>query len=174
MSRPHKDDYYLNIAKAVSARSTCLRRRFGAVIIKNDVIISTGYNGPARGVVNCFEVGCLKDELDVPSYSGYDYCIAVHAEENAIINAARNGAEVNGGILYLYGEDAKTGEITEANPCRRCRRAIINAGIKKVVIRKSENEIKLFDVGEWIKEDSKFYMDEMKKAKKIKNTNNKK
>ncbi|MHA1409915.1 MAG: deoxycytidylate deaminase [Candidatus Odinarchaeia archaeon] len=168
MSRPTKDEYYLDIAKAVSRRSTCLRRRFGAVIVKNDVIVSTGYNGAARGVVNCLDVGCLKDELDIPSYTGYDYCIAVHAEENAIINAARHGTEVNDAVLYLYGEDAKNGGITEAKPCKRCRRAIINSGIKRVVIRKSESEILTFNVYDWVKEDTNYYLKEIEKAKQSK------
>lgn len=166
MSRPNKDEYYLGIAKAVSTRSTCLRRKFGAVIVKEDVIVSTGYNGAARGVVNCLEVGCLKDELNIPPYTGYDYCIAVHAEENAIINAARHGAEVRGSVLYLYGESLPEGKITEANPCNRCRRAIINSGIERVVIRKSDNEIREFNVAEWVKEDTEFYLEEMRKAKK--------
>ncbi len=164
MSRPNKDEYYLNIAKAVSARSTCIRRRFGAVIVKDDVIVSTGYNGPARGVVNCQEVGCLKNQLNIPAYTGYDYCIAVHAEENAIINAARHGAEVKGGTLYLYGETVEDGKITEADPCKRCRRAIINAGIIRVVTRRSETEIKEFNVSDWVKEDTEYYLNELKKA----------
>jgi dCMP deaminase len=164
LNRPSKDEYYLNIAKAVAARSTCLRRKFGAVIVKDDVIVSTGYNGPARGVVNCQEVGCLKNQLNIPPYTGYDYCIAVHAEENAIINAARHGAEVKGGTLYLYGENVEDGKITEANPCKRCRRAIINAGIIRVVIRKSESEIEEFNVSDWVKEDTEYYLSEFKKA----------
>jgi len=168
LSRPSKDEYYLNIAKAVSARSTCLRRKFGAVIVKDDVIVSTGYNGPARGVVNCQEVGCLKNELNIPSYTGYDYCIAVHAEENAIINAARHGAEVKDSTLYLYGETVPDGKITEANPCKRCRRAIINSGIIRVVIRKSASEIKDFNVSEWVDEDTEFYLEEFKKARRVK------
>jgi len=90
MGRISKVEYYLEIAKVVSLRSPCLRRKFGAIIVVNDAIVSTGYNGPARGVNNC-ELGCLKDKVDAPHYGGYEWCPAVHAEENAIVNAARNG-----------------------------------------------------------------------------------
>lgn len=164
--RLNKDEYYLEIAKAVSKRSTCLRRKFGAVIVKEDVIVSTGYNGSARGVVNCDEVGCLKDKVNAPEYSGYEFCIGVHAEENAIINAARHGASVLGGTLYLYGEYTKTGELTEARPCERCRRAIINSGIKEVVIRKADGSIKKINVKKWIIEDSENYLKKLKETTK--------
>jgi dCMP deaminase len=97
--RPPKDEYYLEIAKAVAQRSPCIRRKYGAVIVKNDAIVSTGYNGPARGVINCFEVGCIKDLQNLPHGMAYEDCPGVHAEENAVVNAARNGSNVLGGIL---------------------------------------------------------------------------
>ena len=167
--RPSKEEYYLEIAKAVSKRSTCLRRRFGAIIVKNDAIVSTGYNGPARGVINCYEVGCLKDELNAPEYSNYDICPAVHAEENAIINAARNGANVNGGIMYLYGEYVKTGQPSESVPCDRCKRAIINAGIVKVITINSRGEIVQYDVQSWVNYDTQRYVTMMNEARLKKN-----
>ena len=168
MSRPSKDEYYMNIAKAVSLRSPCIRRRYGAIIVKDDVIVSTGYNGPARGVINCFEIGCLKDEVGAPHGSGYDYCIGVHAEENAIINAARSGASVNGGTLYIYGEDYKTGKIVEAKPCERCRRAIINAGIKYVVIMKEDGSIERIDVSKWVDEETENYKRRLEEVRRRK------
>lgn len=156
--RPSKERYYLNIAKAVALRSPCLRRRFGAIIVVSDAIVSTGYNGPARGVINCAEVGCLKDLLKAPEYAAYDYCPAVHGEENAIINAARNGTSVKGGVLYIYGEYVKTGEPSESVPCDRCKRAIINAGIKEVITNNKEGKIVRYKVEDWIKYDTERYV----------------
>ena len=164
--RMSKDDYYLGIAAAVAARSTCMRRKFGAIIVKDDAIISTGYNGPARGVVNCAEVGCLKDETGAPEYKGYDFCTAVHAEENAIINAARHGTSVMGSTLYIFGTYAKTGELTEANPCDRCKRALINAGIALVVIKTAGGGMRKIDTGEWVYEDSENYRRSLANARK--------
>ena len=160
MERPTKVEYYLNIAKAVGARSPCLRRKFGAIIVVNDAIVSTGFNGPARGVNNC-ELGCLKDKMKAPHYSGYEWCPAVHAEENAIVNAARNGARVMGGTLYIVGVKPD-GTLTESIPCRRCRRIIINAGIEKVVTVNEKGEIIVYDPKEWVKEDTKWYEEHMK------------
>jgi len=167
-NRPSKDEYYLGIAKAVAMRSTCLRRKFGAIVVKDDAIVATGYNGGARGVVNCLEVGCLKDETQIPESTGYDFCIAVHAEENCIINAARHGVSVLGGTLYICGFYTKTGELTEADPCYRCRRALINSGIKTVVIKKKDGGIKKIETSEWVKEDSENYMKSLEKARKTK------
>ncbi len=166
MGRISKDEYYLQIAKSVAQRSPCIRRQFGAIIVKNDVIVSTGYNGPARGVINCTEVGCLKDEMNLPHYSGYERCPAVHAEENCIINAARHGANVLNGTMYVCGQKFKDKSITESKPCDRCKRAIINAGIKKVVTMNEKNEIIKYDVEDWIKEDSKAYTESLKRLRK--------
>ncbi len=153
--RPPKDDYYLDIAKSVCRRAACSRRLFGALVVRDDVIISTGYNGAARKVKDCLEWGeCLKDKVGAPSGQGYDYCLAVHAEENVIINAARNGTSVLGGFMYLYGEDYKEGSTVEAKPCERCRRAIINAGIREVITRKPDGSIGRYDPKNWVKEDT--------------------
>ena len=128
-NRPSKNEYYLDIARTVAKRSTCLKWRVGAIIVKDDVVVSTGYNGPARGVINCMMIGCLKEEMGTPDYKGYEYCTAVHAEENAIINAARHGTSVLGGTLFLYGEEAANGKPFEIRPCDRCKRAIINLSL---------------------------------------------
>ncbi|PCN50940.1 cytidine deaminase [Candidatus Geothermarchaeota archaeon ex4572_27] len=164
--RPEKHLYYLGIAKAVCKRSPCIRARYGAIVVKNDAIVSTGYNGPVRGGINCYEVGCIKDELGLPHGSSYEHCPAVHAEENAIINAARTGSSVLGGTLYLYGEDAKTGEVITSLPCDRCKRAIINAGISKVVIMRSDGSVEEIDVKQWVEKDTKEYLDKLELARK--------
>lgn len=155
-TRLSRDEYYLQIARATSRRSTCLRRRFGAIIVKNDVIVSSGYNGSARGVVNCDRVGCLKDKLNIPHYEGYDYCIGVHAEENAVINAARSGNCTLNGVMYIFGEDVKTDEEIEPRPCSRCRRVLINAGIAEIVIKKQK--IVHIKTKDWVKEDTESYI----------------
>ena len=165
--RVSKEEYYLGIAKAVAIRSPCLRRKYGAIIVVNDAIVSTGYNGPARGSTNCEEIGCIKNILNLPHYSGYDYCPAVHAEENAIINAARNGSSVIGGILYLYGIDSETGKPVAGMPCHRCKRVLINAGIKKVVTTDDSGNIVSYEVENWIIEDRENYHKIVKGAKKI-------
>lgn len=161
-TRISKEEYYLGIAKAVAQRSPCLRRQIGAIIVKEDAIVSTGYNGPARGVVNCLNVGCLKNKKNMPSYSGYDFCIGVHAEENAVLNAARNGSGVLGGTLFLAGIDTATGSICELRPCDRCKRVIINAGIKKVYAKKPDGSIDEMNVEKWVKEESERYTEQMK------------
>ena len=128
--RIDKNTYYLNIAKAVSMRSTCLRRRYGAVIVKNDEIIATGYNGAPRGEQNCSDADiCWREEHNIPHGEQYEKCVAVHAEQNAIISAPRD--KMIGATLYLYGEDSN-GPI-EAEPCEICRRLIANSGIADVV-----------------------------------------
>ena len=164
--RPEKDIYYLNIARAVAQRSPCIRRKFGAIIVKNDSIVSTGYNGPARGSVNCDEVGCLKDILNLPHYSGYDFCPAVHAEENALLNAARHGSSVLGAILYLYGESPDGEVVEEGKPCDRCKRALINAGIDEVVTIRPDGKIVRYKVSDWAREDAENYLREFGKIKK--------
>jgi dCMP deaminase len=165
--RPPKDEYYLEIAKAVAQRSPCIRRRYGAVIVKNDAIVSTGYNGPARGVINCFEVGCIKDLQNLPHGMAYEDCPGIHAEENAVVNAARNGSNILDGTLYIAGVD-KEGKLVEAIPCLRCRRILINAGIEKVVIRKEDGGIKYINTQDWISEDTKTYLEKLEKIKKEK------
>jgi len=134
--RISKHDYYLNIAKAVSQRSTCLRRKYGAVIVKDDEIIATGYNGSARGEVNCCDVGyCYREENNIPPGEQYEKCQAVHAEQNAIISASRK--DLIGSTLFLAGFD-KNSEITNPQPCLICSRLIKNAGIRKIVTNGGE------------------------------------
>jgi dCMP deaminase len=131
--RPSKDAYYLGIAKAVAQRATCLRRIYGAVIVNNDEIVSTGYNGAPRGERNCCDTGkCYRRLHQVPHGQMVEKCISVHAEENAIISASRR--EMQGATLYLWGMDVETGkELPTPEPCLQCWRRIHNAGILRVV-----------------------------------------
>ncbi len=153
MKRPDKTEYYLGIAQQVAARGTCLRRRFGAVIVKDDQIISTGYVGAPRGSPNCIDIGkCLRQELNVAPGERYELCRSVHAEANAIINAARSGVSTIGGTLFLISEDVEKGNIHDSKPCRMCRRMIINAGITKVIV-KLISGYEEHGVKDWIKED---------------------
>ena len=148
--RPDKDHYYLNIAREVARRSTCLRRWFGAVIVQNDQIISTGYAGAARGAKNCTDLGvCPRQEAGIPHGERYELCRSVHAEMNAIIHAARR--EMIDSTLYLVGMDAKNGSVVEgAKPCKICTRLIINAGIKTVKVLNPDENITTFEVAEFI------------------------
>lgn len=130
--RMDKDMYYLGIADAVNRRSTCLRRHYGAVIVNNDEIISTGYNGSPRGEVNCCDCGvCERERLNIPKGERYELCVAVHAEQNAIISQSRD--RMVGGTMYIVGREVSTGEYANPAPCMMCRRYIKNAGIKRVV-----------------------------------------
>ena len=153
VNRVDKENYYLDIAQSVLERSTCLRRKYGAIIVRNDEILSTGYNGAPRGRKNCVDLGrCTREELQVPSGQRYELCRSVHAEANAIISAARR--DILGGTLYLAGRDAKTGELLhDATCCSMCRRLVINAGIAKVVIRNTETGYSVVDVEDWVRED---------------------
>ena len=144
MARVDKVNYYLDIAQTVAERSTCLRSRFGAIIVKNDEIVSTGYTGAPRGRKNCTNLRFCAEE----SGEGLA-CRSVHAEENAIISAARG--EMIGAVLYLVGQDARTGEIDEtAMPCAHCKRLIINAGIARIVVRRAEGRFAAVDVRDWV------------------------
>nr|WP_326127584.1 deaminase [uncultured Oscillibacter sp.] len=153
MKRISKENYYLDIAETVLERATCLRRVYGAIIVKNDEIIATGYNGAPRGRANCVDLGyCSREAMRVPRGERYELCRSVHAEANAIISAARR--DTVGGTLYLVGRDARTGGLlSDATSCSMCRRLVINAGLKKVVIRRTETEFEVVDVEEWIAED---------------------
>lgn len=132
--RPDKDTYYRNIALAVSKRSTCLKRHYGCVIVNNDEIISTGYNGNVRGMLNCCDKGYCS-RIDVPHNTGdYSDCHSVHAEQNAMLSASRK--DMIGATLYLYCEEYKNGkwiEVPYPDPCPICQRMISNAGIKSIV-----------------------------------------
>jgi dCMP deaminase len=169
MDRPDKTMYFLKIALAVANRSTCMRRRFGAVIVNDNTIVGTGYNGTAKGVVNCYEVGCIKNEMDLPQDRAYDYCPGVHAEENAIINS--NRADRIGAKLYIAGLDAD-GKYTKAIPCQRCRRKIINSEIDEVIILDNDGEPVTYQVKDWIQEDTEWYKKELAKARKRTNSVN--
>ncbi len=154
MPRRDKINYYLDIAETVSKRGTCLRRNFGAIIVKNDEIISTGYVGAPRGRKNCSDLGyCRRVELNIPRGERYEICRSVHAEANAIISAARR--DTIGATLYLVGYEVETGEYVEnANSCSMCKRMIINAGIKNVIIRNTKEEYTVVDVdAEWVSVD---------------------
>ena len=150
MGRISKENYYLDIAETVIGRATCLRRCYGAIIVKNDEIISTGYNGAPRGRKNCVDLGrCARDAMNVPRGERYELCRSVHAEANAIISAARR--DMVGGTLYLVGRDAQTGELLgDATSCSMCRRLVINAGLERVVIRRTETEFEVIPVADWI------------------------
>lgn len=135
-SRITKDEYYLKVAEAILLRGTCLRRNFGAVIVKDDKIVGTGYTGSARGERNCCDTGiCIREQQNVPQGQRYELCMSVHAEQNAIINAE---ADVSGATLYLVGKDMNSGEFVDAIPCLMCWRTITNAGIARVVNRNGE------------------------------------
>ena len=153
MMRISKENYYLDIAETVLERATCLRRVYGAIIVKNDEIISTGYNGAPRGRINCVDMGyCSREALQVPRGERYELCRSIHAEANAIISAARR--DMVGGTLYLVGRDVRTGELLEdATSCSMCRRMVINAGLKRVVIRLTKTEFDVVPVSSWIAED---------------------
>lgn len=145
-ARRDRINYYLDIADAVTERSTCLRRKWGAVIVNNDEIISTGYNGAPRGRKNCDDLGyCLREKLNIPRGERYELCRSVHAEQNAIISAARK--DMIGATLYMVGKDSKTGEYVEnSNSCAMCKRVVINAGIKDIYIRDSKEKYRHVDV----------------------------
>ena len=153
MRRIDKENYYLDIAETVLERSTCLRRCYGAIIVKNDEIVSTGYNGAPRGRKNCIDLGyCTREAMNIPSGERYELCRSVHAEMNAIISAARR--DTLGSTLYLAGREAATGELLRhATSCSMCRRHIINAGIERVIIRTGEVDYQTGNVQEWIDED---------------------
>lgn len=155
VKRPSKDKYYLDIAKAVAKRGTCLRRIVGAIIVKNDRIISTGYVGAPRGEPNCIDTGmCKRKEFGVPAGMFYEICVSVHAEENAIINAASTGADIYGATLYLYSAPRELKAYPPGQqptalylPCYRCKKLIINSGLEKVVTL-IDKKIEEFNIGE--------------------------
>ena len=153
MSRRDKHNYYLDIAQTVAERGTCLRRNYGAIIVKNDEIISTGYVGAPRGRKNCSDLGyCIRQEMNIPRGERYEMCRSVHAEANAIISASRN--EMIDSTLYLVGMEASTGEIVVGSCCcAMCKRMVINAGIKNVIIRDTQDDFRIIEVNSWIEND---------------------
>ena len=153
MNRIDKNNYYLDLAEAALERSTCLRRKWGAVIVKDDEIISTGYNGAPRGRKNCTDIGkCIREELNIPRGERYELCRSVHAEQNAIISAARK--DMIGATLYEVGIDVKTKKyVPNSMPCAMCKRFIINSGITKMIFRDNKDEYRESPVSELIEND---------------------
>ncbi len=153
MDRRDKINYYLDIAQVVAERGTCLRRNYGAIIVKNDEIISTGYVGAPRGRKNCSDLGrCIRMELNIPRGERYEVCRSVHAEANAIISAKRS--DMIGATLYLVGLEVSTGEIVANScSCAMCKRMIINAGIETVIVRDTDTEFREIPVQSWIDDD---------------------
>lgn len=151
--RVSKTNYYLDIAETVSERSTCMRRRFGAIIVKNDTIVSTGYNGAPRGRKNCNDVGiCIREKLHIPRGERYELCRSIHAEANAIIAAPRE--QMLGATLYMACTDPKTGTLMAGtSSCSMCKRQIINAGIETVVVRDTKDEYRTIAVSDWVGHD---------------------
>ena len=150
LNRQSKENYYLDIAQTVAQRATCLRKKYGAIIVKNDSILSTGYNGAPRGRKNCCDLKfCQREKLNIPRGERYELCRSVHAEMNAIIAASREN--MLGSTLYLVGLDSVTGElVSDACCCPMCKRTVINAGISTVVIRNTPEEFTTLNVREWI------------------------
>lgn len=153
MERRDKVNYYLDLAEVVSQRGTCLRRRYGAVIVKNDEVISTGYVGAPRGRKNCTDLGeCIRSKLNIPRGERYELCRSVHAEANAIISASRD--KMLGSSMYLAGVETKTGDyVKNSNSCSMCKKMIINAGIETVYVRDDKDHYRTVRVMDWVEED---------------------
>ncbi len=153
-NRPVKERYYLNIAREVSKRSTCFSIQFGAIIVRDDQIISTGYVGSPRKTMDCFERGfCLRRKLDIPSGQRYELCRSVHAEMNVIINAARAGVSLLGGDMYVHGIRVYEGknEMIKMQPCFICKKLIINAGIKRFITHDEYGKIMAYNIEkDWV------------------------
>jgi len=158
MKRIDKINYYLDLAEVALERSTCLRRKWGAVIVKNDEIISTGYNGAPRGRENCIDLEyCMRQKMNIPRGERYEMCRSVHAEQNAIISASRR--DLLDSTLYMVGKEVDSNEyVKSARPCAMCKRMIINAGIKTLVVRNSKKEYESIDVSEFIENDETLEM----------------
>ncbi len=153
MERVSKTNYYLDIAETVSKRSTCLRKHYGAIIVKDDCIVATGYNGAPRGRKNCSDLKyCMRDKLNIPRGERYEMCRSIHAEANAIISASRE--EMIGSTLYMVSVDPSNGAlISGTSSCAMCKRQIINAGIEKVVVRDTAEEYRIINVSDWVEND---------------------
>ena len=153
MERISKTNYYLDIAQTVAERSTCLRKKYGAIIVKNDAIVSTGYVGAPRGRKNCSDIcRCTREEMNIPRGERYEMCRSVHAEMNAVINASRD--QMLGADLYLACMDAKTGELVSGTCCcMMCKRVVINAGIERVIVRETPEEYTVYHTADWIEND---------------------
>lgn len=151
--RPSKDEYYLNVAREIAARSTCFRNHMGAIIVRDDQIIATGYVGAPRNARSCHDRGeCLRDKLKIPHGKQYEICRSAHSEMNAIINAARAGVSLLNGDIYIHGTNPKDGLKRDSFPCFICKKMIINAGLNRAVCSTKDGEIKIFKVEDWVKE----------------------
>ena len=155
--RLSKDEYYMDLAKSVCQRATCLKVQIGAVIIRDDQVVATGYCGAPRGTKSSMEHGfCLRQKLGIPSGHRYEMCRSVHAEQNAIINAARSGTSLLGGDMYIFGErrneDGSVGDVLDAFPCFICKKMLINCGLKRVICSLADGGHKIFQVEDWMEE----------------------
>jgi dCMP deaminase len=153
MNRVSKHNYYLDIAQTVAERSTCLRRKFGSIIVKDDTIISTGYNGAPRGRTNCTDLEyCYRDNLNIPRGTHYELCRAVHSEQNAIIAATKE--QMLGATLYMVCVSPEDGTIVpNTTCCMMCKRVVINAGISTVIIRDDKENYRIINVSSWVEDD---------------------
>ena len=153
MERRDKINYYLDIAQTVAERGTCLRRNFGSIIVKNDQIISTGYVGAPRGRKNCCDLKyCMREKLNIPRGERYEMCRSVHAEANAIIAAPRD--RMLGATLYMACVSPEDGSLfSGTNSCMMCKRMVINAGIKRVIVRETKNTFSIYNVEDWVTND---------------------
>lgn len=153
MERRDKINYYLDLAEVVAQRGTCLRRNYGAVIVKDDEVVSTGYVGAPRGRQNCSDLGiCIRQKMKIPRGERYELCRSVHAEANAIISAPRE--RMIGSSMYLAGKEADTGEyISNSNSCSMCKRMMINAGIETVYIRDDKDHYRIVHIEDWVEND---------------------
>lgn len=153
MERVSKHNYYLDIAQTVAERSTCLRKKYGSIIVKNDVIVSTGYNGSPRGRKNCSDINfCMRDKLQIPRGERYELCRSVHSEQNAIIAAPRE--QMLGATLYMVCVDPADGSVVAGTTsCMMCKRVVINAGISTVIVRDDKENYRIIDVQSWIDDD---------------------
>ena len=153
MERVSKINYYLDIAETVAERSTCLRKKYGAIIVKNDIIVATGYNGSPRGRKNCSDLQfCMREKLGIPRGERYELCRSVHAEANAIISASAE--ESRGATIYMACVNPSDGSLVGGtSSCAMCKRMIINAGIERVIVRNDKENFTIFDVTDWIEND---------------------
>jgi len=153
MERVSKINYYLDIAETVAKRCTCLRKHYGAIIVKDDCIVSTGYNGAPRGRKNCSDLNfCMRDKLNIPRGERYELCRSIHAEANAIIAASRE--EMMGSTLYMTCIDPKTGEpVPGTSSCAMCKRQVITAGIARVIVRDTKEDYRIIEVSDWVEND---------------------
>ena len=153
MHRISKTNYYLDIAQTVASRSTCMRRMYGAIIVKNDVIVSSGYCGAPRGRQNCSDMGyCLREKMNIPRGQRYEMCRAVHSEANAIISAARE--LMLGATMYQVCIDAPSGKLAGGiDSCQMCKKLLINAGVETVIFRETPTEYRVANVADWVLDD---------------------